>query len=91
MGIFIRPVNSSWRIVGRISYSDSVRAWNTIRFKKRILEELKDLKDPRGRFRYELYLFYDHVQLDEVLQKMRKNGEGPPMLFRIVKEEETEV
>ncbi len=82
---YIQSVNENKTIAGKIYYSESDRAWNVIRFKKELLDEFTDLCDRKSKFFYEMLLFYRFEQIERFIQKLKKEGKAPPMLFRFGK------
>ena len=87
----IHPTEESVPFRGKICYSESARASNVIRLNKMMIEIFNDLKKRRKRFYYEMTLFYRYEQMERSLQKMRENGEKPPMFLRIKESESHEI
>jgi len=76
----------SWKkyktVRGRLYYSEPDRAWNSIRFKRELLEEFKALTDRQSKFFYEMMLFYQFEELEDFIKQLKKEGKAPPMMFR---------
>ena len=82
----IQPFKNTRKIQGRMSYSDSVRAWNIIRLKKEFLQEFQQFKNRQEHFCYEMFLFYNYEELEKAIKEMKITGKVPPVLFWIWKE-----
>jgi len=72
---------------GKIAYSESFQAWNTLKLKKELFSEFPQLKEKRSKFSYRLTHFRDSKEFEREIKLMVKNGEKiMPMLLRIYKE-----
>ncbi len=74
------------KIKGKLSYSESLGAWNTLRFRREIVREFPQLEEKRSKFSYELLHFRDMKELQETLKKL-KEEDGFPLILRLFKEE----
>ncbi len=72
---------------GKIAYSESFQAWNTIRLKKELFEEFPQLKEKRSKFSYQLTFCRDYEELIAKIRKLNKNA-IMPILMWLYKEEE---
>lgn len=70
---------------GKIAYSESFQAWNTIRLKKELFEEFPQLKEKRSKFSYQLIFCRNYEELAEKIKKLNKNS-VMPMLMWLYKE-----
>ena len=73
-------------INGKLSYSESIRAWNTIRFKAEILKEFYQLKDRKSSFGYQMVYYRSFEELDKIVKKIKRNKEGLPILMFLYEE-----
>lgn len=72
---------------GKIHYSESFQAWNTIKLKKELFSEFPQLKEKRSKFSYELVYHRNPTELEKAIKKMIKEGlRVMPLLLRIYKE-----
>lgn len=73
---------------GKVAYSESFQAWNTIRLKKELFEEFPQLKEKRSKFSYQLTFCRSH---EDLLNKIRglKRGSIMPILMWLYKEDGT--
>jgi hypothetical protein len=73
---------------GKVAYSESFQAWNTIRLKKELFEEFPQLKEKRSKFSYQLIFCRSH---EELLNKIKglKQDSIMPLLMWLYKEDET--
>ncbi|MBS3087316.1 hypothetical protein J4226_01865 [Candidatus Pacearchaeota archaeon] len=73
---------------GKIAYSESFQAWNTLKLKKELFSEFPQLKEKRSKFSYELVYYRDSKEFEKAVREMVK-GEGGamPLLLWIFKEE----
>jgi hypothetical protein len=85
-GQILRPSKEEVILEGRLAYSESLRAWNTIRLKKGILDEFKQLRDRMTKFAYKMIFYSEWNELEKALRKNRKEGLPVPVLIWFVKE-----
>jgi len=72
---------------GKIAYSESFQAWNTLKLKKELFSEFPQLKEKRSKFSYELVYHRDSKEFEKSIKKMIKENEVMPLLLRIFKDE----
>ena len=81
----LRPQKETLEINGKLSYRESLRAWNTIRFKKELIAEFPALKDRTARFGYTLVLHRDFASLEQAIRKLKRENGAIPILLNIQK------
>jgi hypothetical protein len=62
-------------------YREAIRAWNTMRIKKEIIEEFPALKERRSSFSYQMLFYRDYYELEKAIRKMKKEKLPPPLLL----------
>jgi len=73
---------------GKIAYSESFQAWNTIRLKKELFEEFPALKEKRSTFSYQLIYHRDSKELEKAIKRLLKeNPNFIPILMYLYKED----
>lgn len=82
----LRPEKETLEINGKISYRESLRAWNTIRLKKEMINEYPALKNRSDKFGYKLILYRNYAKLEIAMRKMKREGEPIPLLLFLKKE-----
>lgn len=82
----LRPTREELILNGKMSYNESNRAWTTIRFKKEILNEFKQLKERMSKFAYNLLFYSEWNEFEKSMRKIRKEGLPPPVMIWFVKE-----
>ena len=82
----ISPSKDELIVKGKLAYSESFGAWNTIRLKKEILNEFKVLKEKQKGFSYKLVFYQDSNQLEKAIRKLKKDKIPMPVLMWFVKE-----
>ncbi|MCH7850926.1 MAG: hypothetical protein IH845_04760 [Nanoarchaeota archaeon] len=72
---------------GKIAYSESFQAWNTIKLKKEIFSEFPQLKEKRSKFSYKLIYHRDPKELEEAIRAIiKRKEEVMPILLFMYKE-----
>ncbi len=72
---------------GKIHYSESGQAWNTLKLKKELFSEFPQLREKRSKFSYELVYHRNSKEFLEAIKNMIKEGlPVMPLLLRIYKE-----
>jgi len=66
---------------GKIHYSESNQAWNTIKLKTEFLNEFHQLKEKRAKFSYELVFGRSEEEMVELLKESAKNKMMPVLMF----------
>ncbi len=79
----LRPQKETLEINGKLSYRESLRAWNTIRFKKELMAEFPDLKDRTARVGYNLVLHRDFVSFERDIRKLKRENGVIPFLISL--------
>jgi hypothetical protein len=81
----LKPERQTLQLKGKLSYSESNRAWNTIRFKKELINEFPILKERRGLFGYTIILYRNYAELERATRKIKKNNDPIPMMLLLEK------
>lgn len=68
---------------GKIHYSESFQAWNTIKLKKELFSEFPQLKEKRSKFSYKLCYCRSS---DELEKEIKSREKGTLLVLRIFKE-----
>ncbi len=87
----LRPKHETLEIKGRISYNEGAQAWNTIRFKKDLLQEFPQLKEKRSAFSYNMALFRSYKMLIKRFKEMQQKDEPLSILLFFCKEHKEEI
>ena len=82
----ISPSKEELIVKGKLAYSESFGAWNTIRLKKEILNEFRALKEKQNVFSYKLVFYQDGDQLEKAIRKLKRDKLPMPILMWFVKE-----
>lgn len=77
----LRPWNKVLEFTGKVSYSESERAWNTIRFRRALIREFPDLKEKRTDIYYHLIFFREYHLLQKHLEELKEHNGPLPMLL----------
>lgn len=75
------------KVKGKLSYSESLGAWNTIRFKKELVKEFPQLAEKRSKFSYQIKFCRDVKEFESMLKEIKK-GENMPMLLWVYRDVE---
>jgi len=70
-------------IEGKIHYSESFQAWNTLMLKKELFSEFPQLKEQRSKFSYKLAYCKDNKDLEKEISSKK---DGTIFILRIIKE-----
>jgi len=60
---------------GKIAYSESFQAWNTLKLKKELFSEFPQLKEKRSKFSYRLVYHRNPKDLEKEVKGMVRNGQ----------------
>ena len=72
---------------GKVAYSESFQAWNTLKLKKELFSEFPQLKEKRSKFSYELVYHRNPEEFEKDIKEMVKKGKSVmPLLLWIYKE-----
>ena len=82
----LKPTRETLEILGKLSYGEGTRSWNTIRFKQDILKEFPQLKQRRERFGYKMIMYRTYKELLKKLKKMEEEKEVIPIFLYLVRE-----
>jgi len=73
---------------GKIHYSESFQAWNTLKIKKELFTEFPQLKEKRSKFSYKLTYCRNPDEFEkEIKDIVKKKNKATPLLLWIFKEE----
>jgi len=70
-------------IIGKLMYSESDQAWNTIRLRKEILQRFPQLKEKREAFRYKMNIYHDFEHLLDEIKNMKEKSDIVPILLML--------
>jgi len=84
----IQPVRSEINLKGKLSYSEHIGAWNTIRFKKEFVNEFSQLKEKSSSFGYKMIFYRDYNELEKTIRRLKKMKEPIPVLMFFYKKKE---
>ena len=82
----LRPQRNIIEIKGKLTYGESMGAWNSIRFKKELINEFPQLKEKRSAFSYKITFYQEYKELEKAIRKIKRDGEALPVLLWFVKE-----
>ena len=85
----LRPKHKTLELRGKMSYSESIQAWNTIRFRKALAQEFSDLQDKRALFSYRAIMYQTYPDLEKAIKTLKKEDSAIPILLFLVKEGES--
>ena len=72
---------------GKIAYSESFQAWNTLKLKKELFLEFPQLKEKRSKFSYKLVYYRDSEEFEEEVKRMvKERKDAMPLLLWLFKE-----
>ena len=74
-------------IKGKVHYSESSQAWNTIKLKTEFLNEFHQLKEKRSKFSYEMIFGRTETEMVEAIKKIIKDKTLMPVLMFLYKED----
>jgi hypothetical protein len=81
----LSPIKETLKLDGRLSYGESSRAWNIIRFKEQLLREFPQLKKRKEKFGYKLLMHRNYADLLKEVQKLKSEKEVIPLLLFLCK------
>jgi len=73
---------------GKVHYSESNQAWNTIKLKSEFLNEFQQLREKRSKFSYEMIFGRTEEEMIEAIKKIIKDGTLMPILMFLYKDRE---
>jgi len=72
---------------GKVHYSESFQAWNTLKLKKELFSEFPQLQEKRSKFSYKLIHHRDPKEMEKEIGSMIKEGrEVMPLLLFLYKD-----
>jgi len=74
-------------VEGKVHYSESNQAWNTIKLKSEFLNEFKQLREKRSKFSYEMIFGRNEEEMVEALKEIIKDKKLMPILMFLYKED----
>ena len=77
----LQPSKKVINLTGKMFYREAIRAWNTMRIKKEIIEEFPALKERRSSFSYQMLFYRDYIDLEKAIRKMKKDKLPTPLLL----------
>ena len=75
-------------VKGKVHYSESGQAWNTIKLKTEFLNEFSQLKEKRSKFSYEMIFGRTEAEMVESIKKIIKDKTLMPVLMFLYKDKE---
>ena len=75
-------------VKGKVHYSESNQAWNTIKLKSEFLNEFHQLKEKRSKFSYEMIFGRTEAEMVEAIKSIIKNKNLMPILMFLYKDKE---
>jgi len=86
----LRPKNRTLELKGKLSYCESIQAWNTIRFKRDLALEFPDLMEKRSSFFYKLAFYPSYLELERAIKEMKRGDKPLPILLFLIKGQEAD-
>lgn len=71
----------SLSITGKLSYKESLQAWNVIHLRKEIVTLFPQLKEKRGKFGYAMFYNRSPKELKKLLDSLEKRDLVPILLL----------
>jgi len=78
--LYLKP-NDTLNIIGKMSYKESLQAWNVIQLRKEILTIFPQLKEKRSKFGYEMFYNRSSEELKKVMDDLEKQDLTPILLM----------
>ena len=73
-------------VSGRVHYSESNQAWNTIKLKSEFLNEFQQLKEKRSKFSYEMIFGRTEEEMIDAIKKIIGDKTLMPVLMFLYKD-----
>jgi len=86
----LRPAKRIISTKGKLYYSESFGCWNSLRFRKEIMQEFPQLREKVSKFTYKMILYPDYPEFEKVIRKLKRNKEALPLLLWLKKEPKKE-
>ena len=78
-----------FQIKGKLSYSESIGAWNTIRFKKELIKEFPQLSEKRSNLSYQIVHYRNYGEFEKAIKELKEQKDAIlPILLWLYKEME---
>ena len=75
------------KINGKLSYSESLQSWNTIRFKKELVKEFPQLNEKRSKFSYKVIYYRNFSEFEKAVKDLKnQKSESLPLLLFLYKD-----
>ena len=75
------------QIKGKLSYSESLGAWNTLRFRSELVKEFPQLSDKRARILYKLVFYRSVEEFEKAMKELKNNKDAVmPVLLWLYKD-----
>ena len=71
---------------GKVHYSESFQAWNTIKLKKELFSEFPQLKEKSSKFSYKMTYYRDPTELGKEIREMISGKGAVPILLWLFKD-----
>ena len=84
----LRPIRTEVKVKGKLYYSESFACWNSLRFRKEIVNEFPQLKEKISKFTYSMLLHHDYDELEKEISKIKRDKEAIPILLWMAKEKQ---
>ena len=75
-------------VKGKVHYSESNQAWNTIKLKSEFLNEFQRLKEKRSKFSYEMIFSRTEEETNNEIKKIMKDKKLIPILMFLYEEKD---
>ena len=82
----LKPKTNNLEITGKVSYHESVHAWNTIRFKKPVLDMFPQLRNKSSIIKFKLEFSGSYDELIRRIVELKEKKEGIPLLLYLLQE-----
>ena len=82
----LRPKTNNLEITGKVSYHENAHAWNTIRFKKPILDMFPQLRNRSSIIRFKLEFSSSYDEMIRRIVELKEKKEGVPLLLYLFQE-----
>ena len=82
----LKPKTNNLEITGKVSYHESVQAWNTIRFKKPVLDMFPQLRNRSNIIKFKLEFSSSYDEMLRRIVELKEKKEGIPLLLYLLQE-----
>ena len=77
---YLKP-RDTINITGKLSYKESLQAWNILQLRKEILTLFPQLKEKRGKFGYTMFYNRSPKELKKIVERLEKKDLVPILLL----------